>query len=324
VDGNISTGAAQLNGLQKAAIVLMEIGVESSVEITKRLSQRNLPNLTRELKNVSSIPEEQRREVIKQFMAHFAKSGGGIEGDDFAHEVLKRTLESSQFKALDFMQTADRSQVLEIIAEEHPQVGAFILAYLPPKVASNVMAALPRDTQADLALRLATMHQPSTEALEVLDHVLESRLNILTKGPLKVGGVNNLVQILRNAGRNTESLVLETFAEKRPDLAEQAKKMMLVFEDLLRLDDMSFQKILKQIDGKTLALALKRTSSDIEALVMRNLSERVREMLLSDMEALGKVRVTEVMEAQQKIVECFRNLERTGEVVLLDPEEELV
>lgn len=314
----------QLSGLQKAAILLMEIGVESSVEITKRISQRNLPNLTRELKMVNSIPEEKRREVVKEFMSEFAGRLGGMQGDDFAHELLKRTLESSQFKALDFMQTADRTQIVDIINEEHPQVGAFILAYLPPKMASTVMATLSKESQADLALRLATMHQPSTEALEVLDKVLETRLNILTKGPLKVGGINNLVQILRNAGRNTETLVLETFHDKRPDLAEQAKKMMLVFEDLVRLDDMSFQKILKQIDGKTLALALKRTTPEIEALVMRNLSERVREMLVGDMEALGKVRLTEVMEAQQKIVECFRTLERTGEVVLLDPEEELI
>jgi len=318
------TQSDRLTGMQKAAILLMEIGVESSVEITKRINQRTLPVLTRELKNVASIPEERRREVVKEFLSQFAGKGGGLGGDDFVHELLKRTLESSQFKALDFMQTCDRTQMVEIINEEHPQVGAFILAYLPAKMASTVIASLSKEAQADLAMRLATMHQPSVEALEVLDRVLETRLNIVSRGPLKIGGVPNLVQILRSAGRNTEQLVLETFSEKRPDLAEQAKKMMLVFEDLIRLDDMSFQKILKQIDGRTLALALKRTTPEIEGLVMRNLSERVREMLISDMEALGKVRLSEVMEAQQKIVECFRQLERTGEVVLLDPEEELI
>lgn len=312
-----------ITGLQKAAVLLTEIGLDSSVDILRNFNQRFVPRLMREVKNAKALPEEVRQEIIMQFLEEAAEIAG-TNREAFADELLKRTLESTQFAALEFLQSTDRAQLVDLIKEEHPQVGAFILAYLNPKLGSTVLGGLPRELQADLALRVAAMRQPNTEALEVLDKVLATRLNTVSKGPVKVGGIANLVQILRNAGRNSETVVMEALVDRRPDLVEQTKKMLIVFEDLTRLDDRSFQKIVKQIDGKTLALALKKTTKDIEDLVMRNLSERVREMLVADIEALGKVRLKDVMEAQQKIVECFRELERTGEIVLLDVEEEMI
>lgn len=312
-----------ISGIQKAAVLLTEIGLDSSVDILRNFNQRMVPRLMREVKNAQGIPEERRQEIIAQFLAEVSEISGSNQ-EAFADELLKRTLESTQFAALEFLQSTDKAQLVELIKEEHPQVGAFVLAYLNPKLGSVVLSSLPKELQADLALRVASMRQPHTEALEVLDNVLATRLNTVSKGPVKVGGIGNLVQILRNAGRNSETVVMEALVEHRPDLVEQTKKLLIVFEDLTRLDDRSFQKIIKQIDGKTLALALKKTTKDIEDLVMRNLSERVREMLIADIEALGKVRLKDVMEAQQKIVECFRELERSGEIVLMDVEEEMI
>lgn len=317
---------AMLTQKQKAAIVLMELGLDSSVEMMQRFSQKTFQTLVAELQSLDKVTAEQRREVVREFTEALESTPDEepLEGKSFVSAMLRRTVEQEQFQAIDLLQTAEKAAILDIIKTEHPQVGAFILAYLPPKMGAQVLSALPMTNQRDLSVRVATLKPPNPIAMACLDKTLSSRLDLLSQEKPDVGGVRTLLNLLKDAGRATEREVLEEMDQRHPDLADEMRKNMFTFEDMEKLDDLSFQKVLRQVDGRTLALALKRASEDLKEMVMRNLSERARLMLESDIDALGKVKVSEVEAAQQEVVDYVRSLEEAGEIRITKGDEEMI
>jgi flagellar motor switch protein FliG len=326
----IQQPSAPLNKLQKAAILLLELGLDSSTEFMQKLSPRTFQALVAELQALGDVRPEQRRAVIREFTEELSAMGESepLEGRQLVSAVLRRTVEQEQYNAIDLLHTADADELLDILQSEHPQVAAFVLAYIPARQSSALMTRLGAEQQRDMALRIATLRPPDKETLHCFDRVLYHRLTRISgDGPQTVGGVEALVEIIQDAGRNTERTVFEGLSEAHPELVSKMKKLMFTFDDIARINNQDFQKILRQIEGRTLALALKKASEEIVDLVMRNLSERARSVLASDMDAMGRVRVSEVEKAQQEVVETVRGLIAQGEIKVAaegETEEEMV
>lgn len=221
--------------------------------------------------------------------------------------------------SIDFLKRLDKAQLLEITQNEHPQVAAFVLAYVQPDMAAQLLSELSPDQQLEVASRIAVAEPPRREVLNQLARTLGGRFNnIMTPDSVgtEVGGLESLVRIMKGVGREVEQNILSGFSENRPDLAEELKKNMFVFDDIVYLEDRSIQKLLKEVDGKVLALALKRANQDILDLISRNLSERARNILKEDLDAAGKVRLKDVDKAQSEVVSVVRRLEEAGEISL--------
>jgi flagellar motor switch protein FliG len=215
--------------------------------------------------------------------------------------------------------------LVEIIQNEHPQVIAFILSYLPYDKAGDILQTLTAEEQTDIAYRISTMQTPNPIALKHLDHVLGEKLNLLSSSAdMEVGGVDSLVKIMRGVGRKSEKTILENLETVDPELSKEIKGKMFVFEDIVQLDNRSIQKVLKDVNMNSLALALKKCSTEISDLIMGNLSERARAVLMEDISVMARVPLRDVEMAQQEIVEIIRRMEEAGDIVIRKEEEEYV
>ncbi|MFP4496742.1 MAG: flagellar motor switch protein FliG [Vulcanimicrobiota bacterium] len=315
--------AVRLSGKQKAAIILMLLGLEDASLITQHMNHfdvRQLAEISAEMKNIS---KEQLNQVLMEFMQMLPDENDTIVFEkDFSSEILKRSYGNEQLFSLDFLQRADQKQLLEIIIHEHPQVIAFVVSYLPPDQASSLLSALPERIQAEIAYRISSMESPSHWVLKLLDRMLGEKLNLLASSKaVEVGGVDSLVKIMRGVGRNSEKVIIEQLEEDYPELAEEIRSQMFVFEDMVQLEAKSIQKVLKDVNMSTLALAMKKASDEIKELIMNNLSERASKVLQEDIESMGKVPLREVEAAQQEIVETIRRMEEAGEITVRKQEE---
>ncbi len=311
-----------LTPAQKAAILVMELGLDSSVGLMEHLSPKTFHNLVRELQDLPPVTPDQRRAVLEEFTGQIERSDdGAVEGKAFVKAILRRTVDES-FQGIDMLRHAEVPQLLEIVRREHPQVGAFVLSSLQPKQAAALLKLLTPAQQQDLSTRVALLRPPNQETLGCLDRALRTYLNSFASHKEQVGGVSTLVQVLQDAGRAVERNVLESLQKEHPELAAAMRKMMFTFEDLPRLSDLDFQKVLRNVEGRTLSLALKNAPDEVKELVMRNLSERARNMLEGDIEALARVRASEVEKAQQELIDCVRLLIAGGEISLESEEEE--
>lgn len=318
-----------ISGPQKAAILLVSLGVENSLKILSHLTQNEVEEIG---VNIASVPEvlpEVRDAVMEEFLErsliHSYIAHGGV---GFAQEILERRLGPQQaqeilrhmtssimrFPGIDIIQRADIQQILEFVSNEHPQTIAFLLTSLPPEKSGPALAGLPPEIQADVAMRIAVMEKPSDEIMGQLDRIVLSKMGQLSAH--KIGGVKALVNLLREAGRASEKLVIGELEKQRPDMAEDVKKLMFVFEDMVLLDNRSIQRLLREVEAKDLSLALKGAPKELIEVVERNLSERARTVLREDMEALGAVPMKQVERAQQKIVGTIRRLEELGEITV--------
>ncbi|MFN3659680.1 MAG: flagellar motor switch protein FliG [Brevinematales bacterium] len=320
-----------LTGREKAAIFLVSIGPEVSAEIFKHLKEDEVEELTFEIARIDKVDPEDRDAVLMEFqelmMAQDFIINGGV---DYAREVLERALgtqkavdiinrltSSLQTKPFDFIRRADPAHLINFIQNEHPQTIALILSYLDPQKAASILSALPHEIQADVAKRIATMDRTSPEILREVERVLERRLSTLASEDFtQAGGIDAVVAILNSSDRTTERNIIEALEEDDPDLAEEIKKKMFVFEDIVTLDDRSIQKVLRHVENNDLAKALKAVDAEVQDKVFRNMSKRAAQMLKEDMEYMGPIRLKDVEEAQQKIVNIIRKLEEQGEVVL--------
>lgn len=320
-----------LTGREKAAIFLVSIGPEVSADIFKHLKEDEVEELTFEIARIDRVDPEERDQVLMEFqelmMAQDFIINGGV---DYAREVLERALgtqkavdiinrltSSLQTKPFDFIRRTDPVHLTNFIQNEHPQTIALILSYLDPQKAAHILSALPHEIQADVAKRIATMDRTSPEILREVERVLERKLSTLASEDFtSAGGIDAVVAILNNADRSTERNIIEALEEDDPDLAEEIKKKMFVFEDIITLDDRSIQKVLRHVDTNDLAKALKAVDPEVQDKVFRNMSKRAAQMLKEDMEYMGPIRLKDVEEAQQKIVNIIRKLEEQGEIVL--------
>ncbi|MDP4179487.1 MAG: flagellar motor switch protein FliG [Bacillota bacterium] len=328
---NAGAPKTEYNGKAKAAMLLISLGPEKSAEIFKHLKEEEIEQLTLEIANIRTVSPEDKESVMEEFyqvcLAQDYIAEGGINyakeilekalGTQKALEVINKLTVSLQVRPFDFVRKADASQLLNFIQNEHPQTIALILAYLKPQQSSIVLSALPQDKQADVARRIATMDRTSPEVIKEVERVLEKKLSsLVTEDFTAAGGVQSIVDILNNVDRGTEKYIMETLEIEDTDLAEEIKKRMFVFEDVLTLDNRSIQRFLREVDNNQLAIALKGSTEEVQKLIFGNMSKRLAEMIKEDIDFMGPVRLKDVEEAQQKIVNVIRKLEDAGEIVI--------
>jgi len=329
--GTKKKGAKEFSGRQKAAVFLVTIGSEISAEIFKFLREDEIEMLTFEIARLETIDAEQKDAILNEFqelmMANQFISTGGIDyarellekslGSQKAIDIINRLTSSLQVRPFDFIRRTDPSHLLNFIQQEHPQTIALILAYLEPIKASQILQNLPQEVQSDVAKRIATMDRTSPEVLREVERVLEKKLSSLSSEDYTTaGGVESIVEILNLVDRASEKQIIEALEEEDPELAEDIKKRMFVFEDIVMLDDKAIQKVMREVDSQGLAKALKSVDSEVQDKIFKNMSKRAASMLKEEMEYMGPVRLKDVEEAQQKIVSIIRHLEDTGEIVV--------
>ena len=323
-DGNIS-------GLQKAAVLLIALGPEQSASVFKHLKEEEIEELTLEIANTRSVTPQLKEAVINEFyevclaQQYIAEGGIGYAkellekalGSDKAVEVIGRLTASLQVKPFEFVRKADATQLFNFIQDEHPQTIALIISYLPASQAALILSALPPDRQSEVAKRVASMDRTSPEIIQEVEKVLESKLaSLVNQDYTIVGGVDAVVDILNTVDRGTEKHIMETLEIEEPELADEIRKKMVVFEDILLLDDRAIQRVLRDVDNNDLAIALKGSNEEVQNAIFNNLSKRLAVMIKEDMEFMGPVRMKDVEDAQQKIVNIIRKLEDSGEIVI--------
>lgn len=247
-------------------------------------------------------------------------------GTQKAIEIINRLTSSLQVRPFDFIRRTDPAHLMNFIQQEHPQTIALILAFLEPNKASVILQNLPHDVQSDVARRIATMDRTSPEVLREVERVLEKKLSTLSSEDYSAaGGVESIVEILNMVDRSSEKQIIEALEEEDPELAEEIKKRMFVFEDIVMLDDRAIQKVMREVDQQELSKALKSVDSEVQDKIFKNMSKRAASMLKEDMDFMGPVRLKDVEEAQQKIVAIIRKLEEQGDIVVARAgEDELV
>jgi len=320
-----------LTGRQKAAIFLVTLGSEVSSEIFKHLREDEIEQLTFEIARIEVVEPEERDRVLMEFqelmMAKDFITSGGIDyakdllekalGVQRATEIINKLTSSLQVRPFDFIRRTDPTHLLNFIQNEHPQTIALILAYLEANKSGTILASLPHEIQSEVAKRIATMDRTSPEVLREVERVLEKKLSTLASEDFTAaGGIEAIVDILNLVDRSTERTILETLEEEDPELAEDIKKRMFVFEDIVLLVDRDIQKVLREVDNTELAKALKGVSSEVQDKIFRNMSKRAASTLKEDMDFMGPTKLKDVEESQQKIVSIIRRLEDSGEVTI--------
>ena len=329
--GNAKEKQNELSGVQKAAVLLISLGPERSATIFKHLKEEEIEDLTLEIANTRSVTPQVKEEVIEEFyqvclaQQYIAEGGIGYAkellqkalGDEKALDVIGKLTASLQVKPFEFIRKTEASQLLNFIQDEHPQTIALILSYLNPGQAALIISALPPDRQSDVAKRIALMDRTSPDVIKEVEKILESKLSSLVNQDYTIiGGVDAVVDILNTVDRSTEKHIMETLEIDEPELADEIRKKMFVFEDILLLDDRAIQRVLRDVDNSDLAIALKGANEEVQNAIFNNLSKRLAVMIREDMEFMGPVRMKDVEEAQQKIVNTIRRLEDSAEIVI--------
>ncbi len=321
----------KMSGRTKAAMMLISLGPDISAQLMKHFTEEEVEQLTLEIANVRTIKGEQLEEVMEEFsslyMAQHYIAQGGI---DYAKEVLEKALgqeaavniitrlsSNLQIRPFDFVRKTEPSQVLNFIQGEHPQTIALILSYLDPQQSAAIISALPEERQADVARRIAIMDRTSPEIIREIENVLEKKISTMgTQDYTIAGGIKSIVNILNKVDRQTEKTIMETLEVQDPELSEEIKKLMFVFEDIIKMDDRSIQLVLREVDSKDLSVALKGSSEEVSDKIKKNMSRRAAQMLEEEISFLGPVRLRDVEDAQQRIVNIIRRLEESGEIII--------
>lgn len=320
-----------MSGIQKAAVLLIILGPEVSSLVLKQLPHDDVEQISTAIANTHSVEPAVKKQVIDEFLdlseAHQYIIHGGIRyarevlertyGPQKANEMIKKLSESSQVRPFAMIRKTDPKQLFNFIINEHPQTIALILSYLEAEQASVILSSLPQELQSDIARRVATMERTSPEIVREIEAVLERKLSSLVSQDFTtVGGIKTLVDILNRVDRGTEKTILESLEMGDPELVEEIHKRMFVFEDVIVLDNNSIRRVLREIDMRDLAHALKGSSEEVKDRVFKNMSQRAGEMLKEDMEMMGPVRIRDVEAAQQKIVQVIRHLDEIGEIII--------
>ncbi|BAQ10514.1 flagellar motor switch protein FliG [Sporosarcina sp. FSL W7-1349] len=320
-----------MTGKQKAALLLISLGPEVSAAVYKHLNEDEIERLTLEISSVKKVESSVKEEIIEEFhniaLAQDYISQGGIGyaktvlekalGKDHAQAIINRLTSSLQVRPFDFARRADPGQILNFIQNEHPQTIALILSYLEAEQAGMILSSLPQEVQADIAKRIATMDSTSPEVISEIEAVLERKLSsTVTQDFTETGGVDAVVQVLNGVDRTTEKTILDALEIQDPELAEEIRKRMFVFEDIVTLDNRSIQRIIRDCENEDLILSLKVSSEEVKEVLFRNMSSRMAESFQEEMEIMGPVRLRDVEEAQSRIVGVIRRLEDSGEIII--------
>lgn len=320
-----------MTGKEKAAILLITLGPDKSAKIFKHLQEEEIEELTLEIANMRKIMPEDKDKVLEEFyqvcLAQEYITEGGINyakdilekalGSQKAFDIIHKLTASLQVRPFDFARKADAKQLFNFIQNEHAQTIALILAYINPQQAGQIVSALPQTKQAEVAKRIATMDRTSPEVIREVEEVLEKKLSsMVTQDYTSAGGIQSIVDILNSVDRGTEKFIMETLEIEDIELAEEIKKRMFVFEDIVTLDSTSIQRFIREVDNNELSIALKGATEEVQDIIFNNMSKRMSEMIKEDIEFMGPVRLRDVEEAQQKIVNIIRKLEEAGEIII--------
>ena len=314
------------------AIVLISMGSDLSSQVLKYdFYQEDIERITEAITQLGKIPKSVRENVLEEFKElRQAKAyiiQGGIKyaqellektvGHQRAQDIIKKLTWEANTIPFASLRKTDPLYLFNFIREEHPQTIAMILSYLEPEKAAQILSSLPKEMQSDIARRIAVMDRSNPEVVKEVEKVLETRLaSVVKQGQMVIGGIPSIVEILNMSDRNTEKTILEELESKAPELADAIRKKLFVFEDIIRLDDISIQRILREVDGKDLALALRGSGEEVRSCIYRNQSKRASEMLKEELDYMGPVRLKQVEEAQAKIVKIIRTLEESGEIII--------
>jgi flagellar motor switch protein FliG len=332
-----------LSARRKAAIMTLSLGPERSAAVFKHLRADEIDELVLEIAALESVPPEERQEVYEEFwqtaQARDFVAQGGL---GYAKEVLERALGDQQAVEImgrlstyikvtpfEFLRKVEPQQIFNFLQNEHPQTIALVLAYLPAEHGATVVSMFPGELQAEVAMRVAVMDRTAPEVVREVEQVMERKLaSVINQELATAGGVRSLVDILNFVDTTTERTIIESLSERDAELADDVRKLMFVFEDLLLLDDRSIQQVLKDVEMKDVGLALKGTTEEVKEKIFGNMSTRAAQMLREDMDFMGPVRRRVIEESQGRIVAIVRRLEETGKITInrggASPEDELV
>jgi len=328
--GEIRT-ADDLNGPRKGAVLLVALQQETAARVLRGMDREVVEDLSREIAAIDSVSPEVRELVIREFynllMARRYVDAGGMA---WARALLQKTLPAEEARRVmaiiehqvheqpfSFLQKTEKENLVTFLQEEHPQTIALVLSHVPAGMATDILAALATERQIEVISRIANMDQTSPEVIKEVERGLEKRLaGLVSERFERVGGVQAVAEILNMAGRATEKAILEGLEEDDPQLVEEIRRLMFVFEDIIRVNDKGIQAVLKEVENEELALALKTASDTLKEKIFNNMSERAAALIREEMEYMGPVRVSDVEAAQQKIVDIVRRLEDAGEVII--------
>ena len=326
---------------QKAAILLLALGPDISASILKRLSEAEVELLVAEIAHVEKLPQEVTDRVLREFYDLYEAQGyitqGGLGyaadileralGKSKAREIIERLSASLEIAPFHFLRNSDPNEIFSLIEDEHPQTIALVLTHLRPEQSSVILKQLGTNLRAEVVKRIALMDKTTPDIISEIESILESKVSSLARGQeySSIGGIDATVKILNQVDRGTEQAILEVLEDENPQLVEEIRRNLFTFEDIINLEDRAVQRILREIDSKKLALALKTANEDLKEKVFANMSQRAGEILREDMEFLGPVRLRDVEQAQQEIVNTVRRLEEEGEIIIArGGEEEIV
>ncbi len=321
----------ELDGISKAAVLFITLDAEDASKVLTHLATEKVEELTRAIAQIGRVPNKLRDQVTAEFyglaLTYSARNEGNLEyartllKEGMDPEVANRIINQIQTQVTKapfaFLQKAETESLLAFIQDEHPQTIALITCHLPYHKAAEVLAGLPQQKQLEVIKRIANMEQTNPEVIRKVEKGLESRLAaMLTQSMEKAGGIPTVSEILNLADRATEKSVLEGLESEDPDLVEEIRRLMFVFEDVKLVDDKGIQAVLREVDNDELALALKTASPELQEKIFGNMSDRASQLIKEDMEYMGPVRVSDVEQAQQRIVDIVRRLEESGEIMI--------
>jgi flagellar motor switch protein FliG len=320
----------KLSGARKAAMFLLNMGEGYSSEVFKKMTNSEIKKVAAAMAQIEEISPNELTDISREFVGLYeGESKLVVESGSFLKSVIERTLdpdraemilreieEKKRDKPFIWSRDVNVGALAATLAAEHPQTIAMVMAHLPADIASDVMVSFPEDLKGDVALRVAQLGQVPDEIVRDVDNALKSEMrNMVSKGG-KAGGLQVLVDILNGVDKATEETIMETIEEENAEMAGSVRNMMFVFEDMVTVDDRGMREILKKVEGPQLTLAMKTASEEMKNKILSNLSSRAAEMILEDLEVMGPVKLSQVEEAQQAIVQAAKELEADGTISL--------
>ena len=328
---SVTVDVSSLPGVQKAAILLLALNQQTASRIMQALQREQVEAISREIANIDRVDPELRTQVITEFYnLLLARQYMDVGGLSLARSLLEKTLPSDESRKIiealehqvheqpfSFLQKTETENLLTFLQGEHPQTIALVLSHMPATMASEILVGLGSERQVEVVTRIAHMDQTSPEVIKEVERGLEKRLaGLVAERFERTGGVKAVAEMLNLAGRATEKTIMEGLTEDNPELVEEIRRLMFVFEDILRVDDRGIQAVLKEVENEELALALRTASEELKEKIFSNMSERAAQLIKEEMEYMGPVSVSDVEAAQQKIVDTVRRLEDSGEIII--------
>ena len=323
--------ASDMSSKEKAAILLISLGKQYSAELYKYLTDEEISDMTLSITTTRRVEPELREQIINEFyemcLTQKFITEGGIDyardvleqaiGAEKAEEMIRKLSSSLQVRPFDFIRRVDATQILNVIHNEHPQIIALVLSYIEPRQSAQIIASLPSERQTEIISRISSMGSTSPEYVKEAERILERKITSMgfTENII-VGGIDTIVEIINSLDRSSEKNILESLDVNDSELADEIRKRLFVFEDIAKLNNVTVQRVLREINNADLAVALKMAGEDVTRVIFGNISKRLQDMIKDDMEVMGPVRVRDVEEAQQRIVNVIRKLEDEGEIIV--------